>query len=72
MLDLYQPIAPRIRVVVIMVIIMIMPLARDAAALSGALQSVGAKRFIMGSQKCTGELLRSTHKARKVGDSMRS
>ena len=63
----YQPIAPRIRVVVIMAIIIMKPQARDVAALSSASEAVGAKRVIIGSQKCTREALRSTREAELCG-----
>ena len=61
MLDLDQPYAPRIRVVVIIIMLIIMLRACDVAALLSAMATVGLTRFCMGSQKCIAKGRRSTH-----------
>ena len=53
LLDRYQPLAPRVRVVVIIMVVNIMLPASGIAALSSARKPELAKQFFfMGSQKC--------------------
>ena len=62
LLDRYQPKAPRSRVVIVIMVVIIMPPACGMAALSSAQLPVFVSRLIMGSQKCTGTGGGSTHK----------
>ena len=59
--DRYQPNAPRFRVVVVIImVVIIMP--RGIAALESARLPVLVSRLSMGSQKCTDDRVRSTCK----------
>ena len=62
LLDRYQPKAPRSRVVIVIMVVIIMLPARGIAALSSAQVPVLVSRLIMGSQKCMGTACASTHK----------
>ena len=62
LLDRYQPNAPRSRVVIVIMVVIVMPPANGIAALSSARSPVLVCRLSMGSQKCTDDRVRSTCK----------
>ena len=61
-LDRYQPKAPRSRVVIVIMVVIVMLPARGIAALSSAQLPVLVSRLSMGSQKCMGAACASTLK----------